>query len=1069
MDRVYQTYSKAPEMRLVPHSGIQFVVLGFNLTTSAKVSREFFGRKRLDQRRPDGTVPMELLPAWNETDPDGEPPYIQTADDEDYVVSKEKAVETFLDQWFPVPFLAVRPGLDEQGEEILEAGPLNWVRAKISQVEDASESSAHTHHLVFAYDTEILEKVPKVGYVAPTPDDVRNERSYAFAHRFRDVSRFLQGSEADENGRGRLLSWVDAWVFGTWLHSRQSRLGRRLREEEKKTVEHLAHYITLLEFLARAVGDLPRIQLVDTYSEEARSKPVQVDLVLDLGNSRTCGILIETYPNDPQARFENAMVLGLRDLDAPYNVFREPFESHIELAQAYFGPEHLGRETRVRSFFWPSPVRTGPEATRYRDAAEGTEASSGMSSPKRYLCDVAPVNQEWRFQPGDYDVNGNPPIIDRAIRQLVNCAGDVLRQVKDDVKFYRSLAQSVGYEAKLEDMARQLTYSRSSMFTFMVAEIVAQTISMINNPQLRAVRRDRDAPRQLRRIILSLPTAMPIQEQRIMRSRALAAVKLVWDLMKWTTSPQASVRNPPDVHVSWDEATCTQMVYLYNEIVQKYGGNLEEFFDLVGRPRRRIDPEKPVSDPQRLPEERSLRIASVDVGGGTADLMVTTYYIDGGKSLMPIQNFREGFRIAGDEVLREVIQLAVIPPVEKALRAAGVNDARTLLRDRFAGNDAGMTVQEQQIRRQFVLQVFEPAALAVLRAAETATPESETRTASLSLRQILTDSALNGGAPAANGTKLSDDKSAKAVLPDRTRSYLEKIAGDRGARGFSVEDVEIPIDTTQVRNAVNAALGDVFDCMSEAINVLDCDVVLLSGRPSRLPATIDLFVDKLAVTPDRVVPLSEYQVDKWYPFTRKTSFRIGDPKTATVVGSLLCVLVDRQITNFRVDTRRFGMRSTAKFIGEMDNDGKIRDSRILFRWSNEPAEKVRQESHKLQYYARVRLGYRQLDLERWIATPLYRLKMNEGGSLDRMPNPPFEITLGRRDSDEEVSLDDKRFADKFAASEALKEQLVVTDVQALAGDGPGGLARRFSLQLDTLPSQDGYWLDTGILTVASSG
>ena len=96
-----------------------------------------------------------------------------------------------------------------------------------------------------------------------------------------------------------------------------------------------------------------------------------------------------------------------------------------------------------------------------------------------------------------------------------------------------------------------------------------------------------------------------------------------------------------------------------------------------------------------------------------------------------------------------------------------------------------------------------------------------------------------------------------------------------------------------------------------------------------------------------------------------------------------------------------------------------------------------------------------------IAAPLYRLKMNEGGSMERMPPPPYEITLGRGEPEEEIQQDDRRFAE----NEALKEHLVITDVQALSGEGPGGLVRRFSLQLDTLGSQDGYWLDTGILTV----
>src|SRR2546430_11333825 len=53
------------------------------------------------------------------------------------------------------------------------------------------------------------------------------------------------------------------------------------------------------------------------------------------------------------------------------------------------------------AFFWPSLVRVGPEAARFRERVEGTEGTSGMSSPKRYLCDVEPVNQEWRFQPSD--------------------------------------------------------------------------------------------------------------------------------------------------------------------------------------------------------------------------------------------------------------------------------------------------------------------------------------------------------------------------------------------------------------------------------------------------------------------------------------------------------------------------------------------------------------------------------------------------------------------------------------------------------------------------------------------
>jgi hypothetical protein len=41
-------------------------------------------------------------------------------------------------------------------------------------------------------------------------------------------------------------------------------------------------------------------------------------------------------------------------------------------------------------------------------------------------------------------------------------------------------------------------------------------------------------------------------------------------------------------------------------------------------------------------------VASIDIGGGTTDLMICTYSAEAGQEIEPHQNFREGFRIAGD-------------------------------------------------------------------------------------------------------------------------------------------------------------------------------------------------------------------------------------------------------------------------------------------------------------------------------------------------------------------------------------------------------------------------------------
>src|SRR5690606_18874553 len=104
-------------------------------------------------------------------------------------------------------------------------------------------------------------------------------------------------------------------------------------------------------------------------------------------------------------------------------------------------------------------------------------------------------------------------------------------------------------------------------------------------------------------------------------------------------------------------------------------------------------------------------VASLDIGGGTTDLMITTYFQDEDRAIVPVQTFREGVRIAGDDITRSVIEHCVIPAVETALVEHGVSEARLKLRDLFHGDRANMAEQQKHSRRQFVLRVLVPAAL----------------------------------------------------------------------------------------------------------------------------------------------------------------------------------------------------------------------------------------------------------------------------------------------------------------------------------------------------------------------
>jgi hypothetical protein len=584
----------------------------------------------------------------------------------------------------------------------------------------------------------------------------------------------------------------------------------------------------------------------------------------------------------------------------------------------------------------------------------------------------------------------------------------------------------------------------------MVAEILVQAFSMMNDAGIRARRRHSDTPRQMRRLIITLPPATPIQEQAIMKRRAEAARELVWRLMGWTrqndSGQEFDVVCKPEILVHWDEATCCQLVYLYGEITQKFGGAVDEYANLIGRPRPDAEPNQPpLPDAEIRP---SIRVASVDIGGGTTDLMITTYTCHNNRALSPTQNFREGFRIAGDDLLKAIIEQVVIPGFEAHLIACGLPRAHELLTELFGGDRADTPEQEKHLRKLFVLRLLQPLALEVLGRIELYSTQSNDQLNSISLADISDAAAV-----------LRYTEEGERLLPERITAYIERPARERGAQNFRVEDVRIHCNDVAVREVVNTVLGHVADNLCEAINAYRCDILLIAGRPSRLPAVIDLFVERLPLPPEKIVPLSRYRAGVWYPFRRADNVYIEDPKTATAVGGMLCALAEKQIQNFTLFTQRLAMRSTAKFIGELERNGQLLNKNVVFADVNLDNASGFEEA-EISYYAPMQLGFRQLPFERWTATPLYRLTMRPEAKITTAHLPlKIRIERVRPDMDDEEGVD----VSKRMAFEAELEAFRVTDVE-----DNQQIPRRpedAQLTLDTLSVKDGYWLDTGILNI----
>ncbi len=261
--------------------------------------------------------------------------------------------------------------------------------------------------------------------------------------------------------------------------------------------------------------------------------------------------------------------------------------------------------------------------------------------------------------------------------------------------------------------------------------------------------------------------------------------------------------------------------------------------------------------------------------------------------------------------------------------------------------------------------------------------------------------------------------------------------------------------------------------VGEAIWALDCDVLLLAGRPSRLRAIHDLVREQIAVTPDRIVAMDRYRVGTWYPFRARDNVRISDPKTTAAVGCMLCSLADPEradggrLENFTLFTNRLRMRSTARFIGEMERTGQITDDKLLFADVDLDAKNGQAQEARIRMFAPLRIGFRQLPYARWTATPLYWLDFTASGGRR---SKPFTVTIERADVEEvedEGGVADPRRQARLEArrrqAEAMREAFAVTEVLDSAGDECKLSDVR--LRLQTLGFEDSYWLDTGILDV----
>jgi len=680
---------------------------------------------------------------------------------------------------------------------------------------------------------------------------------------------------------------------------------------------------------------LPPKLLAVHWKRPGGADPVDVDLIVDLGNTRTVALLLEnpgqegipfgrrlkvlrfiprgcpftpshTLPEPGKANDDYAIIDSWLVLHRPIFASREPpfseqkvFEHWRRHSAAADAPALRIRQV-PHSFVELSPALIGggksPEgaARTLSQVRLDTDARFYLSSPKRYAWDEEPVGRRggtyWKQIPNDTDP-GIPDAFDD-LRGL-------FRQFMDPGGVDWDWANQPGIDdfrgKPMVDSPPE--YPRRDAICWFALSILECAYRQINSAGYLATVGRESLPRQLRQVRVTYPSGWTWEEQ----SRYLAQWRRAVDLFALThladPRPVALVGNdggqkPVLAERSLDEAVCSQLPVLYSDITF-LGNDGQTWFETYGR-------------------RRGVVVMNIDIGGGTTDVSIIRYHLNrpeaehhgrmGHKGTTAIGSsllFRDGTSIAGDLLVKRIVEKVLLPAW---LRAGGLEKfednpaARrallTLLKT--PATEAIAQVDPKAVTRlvAVVRLVFIPLVNQWLQQLTLAENYPDSPPRPLVIRDLVHPKCLNE----LNALAL------KVIVAKcehwGTEHNLMRLRDpynfeEWSQRLIAADEVPFPMGAQLGGDpsALEGCIDDVFESMFASLGLVAarerCDLVIVSGKPSELPRMRHLLTRNLPVLPQRIIPMRNFPAGDWYPFVGDDGIRINDAKTCTVAGAAL--------------------------------------------------------------------------------------------------------------------------------------------------------------------------------------
>lgn len=925
------------------------------------------------------------------------------------------AFELMLGSWLPMPMFEMEEG------GVSAPYPTGWCRVRIDPVGEKQKNGLQRFRFTWGFDTRLADDAAG-GILRPAFLEGSGEsKTYALCNR----ADLLLGNFLT------LPSGQNEAPIGDYL---VSLLGLDLAgDEDPHKFKFVAYYTYLINYL-RLSGAAPVVTL---YNKQ--KKQIPVDMSVDVGNSRTCSVLFEN------GDFTRARMLRLRDMSEPWQTYENAIDMRVVFRRADFG----GDLTLDKTLFqWQSLVRIGEEAKHlvYQgvEAKGESEKMTNYSSPKRYLWDDRPFENRWELMVTNDDPTNlkvNPHIFIEGFTDHFDDDGTYLPEAKELDLF------------SLGETEKQSRYSRRSLMYFVFVEMLQQALTYINSSKFRDMHGQIDCRRYLRNIIITCPTAMPLREQKALRESARVAVDLLRqltpDLPEVTITPSPDKIKPESDKQQlekrgwlYDEAFASQLVYLYAELTQRYGGHVDQFFQLKGHPRKDIE--------SLGFEGNALTVGTIDIGAGTTDIMVTAYGQKGDGRLTPVPLYYDSFYTAGDDILHNIIRDVILegePKEEENLGSIGSAVSARIQR---------MTPDELlQIPRIAETPLYQDA-VADIRMALT---EEDSRNQRHHLTQQLMHHFFAENSAIMNErdrrcrlsfcTQISHPMSQfflellKQGRPTKLFTFDEIFPKEKPAAwlldhfahhfGFRFEELSWRYDPEEVAAVVRNTMEPLVKMLSVVMYAHHCDILVLSGRPTNLPPLTELFLKYIPISPNRLVQFNQYRVGRWFPLATEEGYFQENQKAVVAVGAEVGYLASTTGFNGLVlDLSMLAreMKSTACYMGVFDEE--LLEARVPVLTPENSTATLKGISVFPCY-----IGCKQFNAPKYQARPLYAIYNNSS-------SPQLNIMLQRNYYED-------------------RETLTVEDVTNMQGDSIP--LSDIDLRFQTLARDGEFWMDKGAFTL----